>query len=519
MAVRPEHEVRWGLVAEALTGYKHAVMLARGIDAAEQAQLDQEHDTGKLRERESRSVAREDMEAAHAIASEVRQLFVEWQNRYSTVRWPGRLEFGVRTTMNAASDATKHLVAETRQILDGSPPGAGQVRSLLGGWPLIWVQYLYLAYEPLQIIEGEVPLAESAIAQAAEFVNDYDDFVLTVFPVVGEVVLAYEAAFGSQLVGGRKLSTLERVVDVVGLILPYALGALVKEAPKVGIAFRRFRVNLVRLIPKSAAAQLDRFTADMVIGLRSLPKESFEKFLRIIRVAGPLTPDQAKSINFFMSRIDYASRLAQWLQIIERRVGKELKGVHVLLRPAKVGLKAHEQAMMEKLSRLTGKPVVAIPEIHPREYEELLRKMTTTPEAALPQVTGVKYPDTVWNGELAELYQVEGGTSEKVLRKTIADKGKQASTLVVTNGPNSTFNLPSLFDQRFWSWPEGQYVNKVVILFDQSVRIIERPARYITMDPKTYLITRALTGNPAHLVRTAEEVGQAEEEEKKGAKR
>lgn len=518
MAVQPKPEVRWGLVADVLTGYEHAVLLARGIDAEEQAQLDRQHDAGKVRERESRTVAREDMEAAHEIAVEVRALFVEWQNRYFSVPWPGFLEFGIRTTMNSASDATKHLVAETRQILDGSPPGAAQVRSLLGAWPLIWVQWVNAAYNPLQIIEGELALSETAIGQVGELLDDITEFVLSMVPVAGEFILGFEAVHGfSPTRSHRPLSTLERVLAVVGLVLPPVLGALVKEIPRVGIALREFRVNLARKIPNSTAAQLDRFTADMVIGLRSLPKDSFNNFLEILRVVGGLSPKQAVKLSFFLSRIDYASRLAQWLQIIEKRVGKGLQGVHVLMRPAKAVLKDQEPAMMEKLSRLTGKPVVAIPEMHPRDYEPMLEKLAADPTTKMPQVDGVKYADTVWGDEFAELYQVEVGKDWDNVREAIAKKGKQASTLVVTNGPKSSIDLASVINHRFWSWPKAQYYNRVIILLDNSVQIFERPARYITIDPKTYALTRALIGNPAQMIKTVNEVEQAEEEQKKQA--
>lgn len=521
MAVQPKEEVRWGLVAEVITAFEHAVMLARGISAEEQARIDADpqHRFDKLREAESRTVPREDMEAAYEIAGEVRKLFAEWQSRYSTVRWPGDLEMGVRITMNDASAATKHLVEQTGEILQGAPPGAGQVRSLRGGWPLIWVRSLNAVFEPLQIIEGELLLADSALGRVREFLNEYYDALLTDIPVVGEVVMAYEAVIGYQVVGGRKLAPLEQVLTAVGLILPFAVSALVKAAPRIAIALRAFRVNLARRIPKSTYAQLERFTADMVIGLRSLPRDSFENFLKILRLVEPLSPRQSKDLAFFLSRLDYASRLAQWLRIIEKRVGKDLKGVHILMRPAKDLLKEQEPAMMEKLSRLSGKPVVNLPEMHPRDYEGLLENMAKTPKARMPQVKGVKYADTVWGGEFAELYQVELGTNWDAVRETIASKGKQASTLVVTNGPKSTVDLVSMITHRFWSWPKANYIDKVVILFENSYQVIERPARYISLDPKAYLITRAIVGDPAHLIRTAQEVEQAQEAERAGAKR
>ncbi|MEU4925243.1 pre-toxin TG domain-containing protein [Streptomyces yokosukanensis] len=518
MAVQAKPEVRWGLVAEALTCYKHAVLLARGIDAAEQAQLEQ--DPGKLRERESRAtVPREDVEAAYQIATEVRRLFVEWQERYYTVPWPGLVELGVRVTMNSASAATKHLVEETRRILDGSPPGAGQVRSLYGAWPLIWVQWLYAAYDPLRIIEGELPLSETAIGQVGELFNDVTDFVLTMIPAVGEWVLAYEAGTGHQFAGGRKLSPVERVLAAFGLVLPAAIGALVKEAPRVGVVLRNFRVNLARSIPGSAASRLDRFTADMVIGLRALPKESFDKFLRIIRITKALSADQEKAVNFYLSRIDYASRLAQWMRIIEKKFGTGLTGVHALERPPNLVVGPHEQAMMEELSRLSNKPVVSVPEMHPRDYDDFVRKLAADPQTKMPQVKGVKYADTVWGSEFAELYQVQEAKAGENVLDAIKKrgKGKQASTLVVQNGPGMTHDLPSLFDNRFWCKPDFQWINKIVVIEANALKVIERPVRYITMDPQVYALTRLLTGNPAHLIKTVEEVDQAEEEAKKRA--
>ncbi|MFF8731397.1 pre-toxin TG domain-containing protein [Streptomyces sp. NPDC015171] len=520
MPGRTGEEVRWGLVAEALTSYKHAVMLARGITAAEQAEIDRSPNrTERLRERESRTVPREDMEAAHLIATEVRSLFTEWQSRYSTVPWPGHREFAVRTTMNAASDATRHLADETRRILDGSPPGAGQVRSLRGAWPLVWLQWLYTAFEPLQVIEGELPLPEAAIGRPDEVLHDFAEFVLSAVPVVGEFVLSYEAVIGRQLVGGRKLSKPEQLLAFLGLVIPPVLGALVKQVPRVGgIVLRNFRVNLARRIPGSVAARLDRFTVDMVIALRSFPKESFEKFLGIIRIAGKLTPEQQTSLNFYVSRLNCASRLAQWLRIIERDLGAGFSDVRALKRPPNVVVLPHERAMMEDLSRLSGKRVVSLPELHPQDYDGFVRNLATDPAAKMPQVKGVKYSDTVWGDEFAELYRVERAKSEKNILRAIreAGKGKQASTLVVTRAPNVSLDLPTVFGDRFWGNPQFQWIDKIVILQDGTIKVIARPVRYITMDPRVYVLTRVLVGNPAHLVRTAEEVLRAEAEEKKG---
>ncbi|GHE05752.1 hypothetical protein [Streptomyces alanosinicus] len=513
-------EVRWGLVAEALTSYKHAVMLARGITAAEQAEIDRSPNrVALLRERETRTVPREDIEAAHLIAVEVRALFVEWQNRYYTVPWPGHREFGVRLTMNAASDATRHLEEQTRQILDASPPGAGQVRSLRGAWPLVWLQWLYSAFEPLQVIEGELPLPEAAIGRPDGVLHDFAEFVLSMVPVVGEFVLAYEVVMKRQLVGGRELSKPEQLMAFLGLVIPPVLGALVKQIPRAGVALRNFRVNAARRIPGSVAANLDRFTVDMVIALRSFPKDAFENFLRMIRMVEKLTPEEQTAFNFYVSRLNLSSRLAQWLRIIERDLGKGFTDVRALKRPPNVLVEPHERAMMEELSKLSGKRVVSIPEMHPQDYDAFVRDLARNPEAKMPQVNGVKYADTVWGDEFAELYRVERAKSVKNVLRNIKDvgKGKQASTLVVAKTPNVTFDLPSIFGDQFWPNPRFQWIDKVVILQDGAIKILERPVRYITMDPRVYATTRVLLGNPAHLVRTAEEVLQAEQEENKPA--
>ncbi|MEV5872705.1 hypothetical protein AB0L75_00450 [Streptomyces sp. NPDC052101] len=60
-----------------------------------------------------------------------------------------------------------------------------------------------------------------------------------------------------------------------------------------------------------------------------------------------------------MSRIDYASRLAQWMRIAERDPGKGFTDVRALTRPPNVPIGPHERAMMEELNRLSNKPVVA----------------------------------------------------------------------------------------------------------------------------------------------------------------
>ncbi|GAA3149022.1 hypothetical protein GCM10010521_40500 [Streptomyces rameus] len=520
MAGATEAEIRWGLVAAVLTAYKHAVMLARGITAAEQAEIDRSPNRAALlRERETRTVPREDMEAAHLIAVEVRALFVEWQSRYSTVRWPGHREFAVRTTMNAASDATRHLEDQTRQILDGSPPGAGQVRSLRGAWPLVWLQWLYSAFEPLKVVEGELPLAESAIGRPDEVLHDFAEFVLSMMPVVGEFVLGHEVVMKRQLVGGRELSDPERLMALLGLVIPPVLGALVKQVPRVGIALRGFRVNAARRIPGSVASSLDRFTVDMVVALRSFPKDSFEKFLRMLRVVGKLGPEEETAFNFYVSRLNLSSRLAQWLRIIERDLGKGFTDVRALKRPPNVVVAPHERAMMDELSKLSGKRVVSVPEMHPQDYDAFVRELAKNPEAKMPQGKGIKYADTVWGDEFAELYRVERTKKAKNVLRNINDvgKGKQASTLVVAKTPNITFDLVPVFGEQFWPNPRFQWIDKVVILQDGGMKILERPVRYITMDPRVYATTRVLLGNPAHLVRTAEEVLQAEAEEKKQA--
>ncbi|TDD67049.1 pre-toxin TG domain-containing protein, partial [Actinomadura rubrisoli] len=516
MAARPDAEVRWGLVADTITFFEHAVVLARGVTAEEQAAINAEPDIRRrlerLRRLESRTVPRADMEAAHAIAREVRRLYVEWQNQYFMVRWPATVEINVRAVMNAAADATKHLMDETRQILDGSRPGVVQVRSLLGAWPLIWIQWLNAAYEPLQIIEGELALADSAVGRAAEVYRDIADFVASTVPLVGEFVLSYEAGIGYQFVGGRKLTTTERVLAVVALAIPPALGALVKAAPRVGIALRNFKVNLARLIPKAAAERIERFSADMIIGLRALPRESFDKFLRLLATRGPLTATQAAEIQFFMSRIDYVSRLAQWMRIIEKRLGKGFNGLHELPRPLQNPMKPHEPEMIEKLHKLTGKRVIVLPEMVPGDYEALAAKLLSKPRTPIPhQVDGVKFADIIWGEEFAELYQVSGNSTERIL-KAISSKGKQASTLVISRAPESKLDLVALIDERFWARPENGYVDKVVLLLDQGLRIIERPVAHFSLNSKTYAMLRAIIGNPGVLVRIVEDVLKAQEE-------
>ncbi|WP_141717781.1 hypothetical protein [Nocardia altamirensis] len=462
--------------------------------------------TDNLRGPESRTVPRADMAAAGEIAKEVRTLIRGWRSRAELMRWPGVMAFNVTSVLDAAAAATGHLDATIREILGGSPPDAAQVRSIAGGWPPIWVQQLNVAFEILQITAGERPLAGSELAKAAEFTNEVHDFVLTVIPGIGEVVLAFEAVSGYQVVGFRQLSATEQAWAAFGLILPRVLNPLVNVGVRAVVTTRRaIAVVLARLLPTVGAAQITRFSLGMAIGLRVLPPEAFVKFLKLLKLAGKLTSTQTSDINFFLARIDYGARLAQWLRIVEKRLGPGFKGVHELPRPKQVKLKDYEPEMMEALSKATGKRVVALPEVLPHDYEPLVAKLASEPKAKMPQVQGVKYPDFLWGNEFCELYKVETSNVEAAL-KYIAGKGKQASTLVVTADAKSTVNLVELVDARFWAWPQAGYVDRVVVLVGNGVKILDRPSRYFSLNPTAYAATRLMIGNPGKLIEAAEAI-------------
>src|SRR5882672_4909368 len=172
-------EYQWGLVADTIADFEHAVALARG--------------TADPRSPEAATVPRTDMTAAAAIAREVRLLVVEWRGGIDSVRWPAVMMESVRYILAGAVDAARGLESATRDILAASPPNTAHVRSVAGGWPPIWARQLGDAFETLDIIVGERPLAGSAIAAAAETTESAQDALLTLIPIVGEVVLAFEA--------------------------------------------------------------------------------------------------------------------------------------------------------------------------------------------------------------------------------------------------------------------------------------------------------------------------------------
>ena len=75
--------------------------------------------------------------------------------------------------------------------------------------------------------------------------------------------------------------------------------------------------------------------------------------------------------------------------------------------------------------------------------------------------------------------RVERAKSEKNILRAIreAGKGKQASTFVVTRTPNVSLDLPTVFGDRFWGNPQFQWIDKIVILQDGTIKVIARPVR------------------------------------------
>lgn len=454
--------IELGLVVRTLAMYEHAVGLARGVTDP--------------RAREAATVSRENMVAAHAVADEVKRQIDHWHGRANRVRWPPVLAVTAQRLVDSAAHAAKRLESELRQILGSTAPSAASVRSLHGGWPQIWVSWMALAQEPLEIIAGERPLEGSTIAMAGDEITHG---ILVSIPILGTAIMVFEAVTGRDVVNWRKLSGTERVFSVLAAVLPlvsgWVLGAaartvgrgvvITKRAIAVAVANSRFASALVNIAGARVVFQL-------ALGLRILPKKDFLEFLTLLR-APSMSAAQAQRFNFYLTRIDYVWRSATWLKIAKQQ-GKLKPGWNPL---NTVNVEPNEPQALEALAKLTNKPVVSLPKAMPELYQQAAKAR------GLKEMSGAKYPDGLLESELFDLWVAETNSMTTALGK-ISDKGLQANTVAVyLGGSKTTLTMEGVAGQlhRIWANPRNMYIDRIILYTSTTIKEYARPTAFIAL--------------------------------------
>jgi hypothetical protein len=467
-----------GLVTFIIAIFEYVVALARGVDDVSQP--------------EKVTVPAADMTQAYAIGQELRRLVQELVNQFDTIRWPSLSQASARQIVLAAASATTHFEQETYQLKPVSP-GQTEVRSLTGGNATQWVQEMRLSQYFLEILVGE---RSTEVLQALS--DQTWEYILTLTPVVGEAVLIYEAVVGQEAVGGRKLSSAERVAAGFAVILPHIISYSVKVAARAGaevlIVTRRaviLALDDLKVYKLLTSARRLGKAVELAVALRALPESSFNELrslLTLVRQGGALNVKQAARLNYFFLRMLDVSRLAQWLRIIDTELGSNVVGLQKL---KNVNFKPGEEEALTLLTQHSGEPVVAVPEVLPIDY----------PSTA--QYPGVTYPDGVWRGELFELRIPETSSIDQELRK-IVSKQAQASRVVVALLQRSPLDrsvieaaLPRLWGNTYFC-----SISEIVIVDTKGFVVHPRPDPYIV--PFMRGLLRAGLGNPKALAQIVE---------------
>ena len=300
MTEAEEEPVTAGRVAAVIATFEHALALARG--------------THRATDKEQPTVPRADMAAAHALTKAVYATVRDWRSRAETVRWPFFERVRMLGLIDAAASAARNAEIQMRLALQSGPPGTDPVRSLRGGWPPVWLTWLAAAQQPFEIIVGERPLEGSDIDLMGE--TDAHGILLAI-PVLGPLVLAFEASSGHSVTNWRRLTTTERTLSVVMIFLPLIVAAAVRGTVRAAVITRR--AVLVALAQRGVFATMrgpgrTALALRLAIGLRILPETEFQELLQLLRGTGTsrVTPAaQLTRLNYLLTRIDYLSRAAQ----------------------------------------------------------------------------------------------------------------------------------------------------------------------------------------------------------------
>ena len=481
----------FGLVAISIESFERAVVFARGIE--------------DIRQREKATVPGIDMMVAAAYAHSVNELVQTWRNEFDKYPW-GLAQYHARFLVDGAASAARSFDLETRLRRPQTDRElAGEVRSVEGGWPAVWINEIKIAREALEILSGERAFARSSFQTIREGLEEVAEFFGVSTPVIGEAVLIYEAVFGRSVVGNRKLSDPERAMAGFGAILPTVVSYALRAAARAGTQVFKVtrRSVIIALEYKRVYSILETATrlpraVEIAVGLRALPEETFLEFrglLRLVAQGAVLTDKQTVRLTYFFIRIQDLSRLAQWLRIIEQELGEEFKGVQRL---KGVRRDVREDKALALLAEKSGDPVVQLPETLPIEYPT--RK---------PLKGEAVFPDAVWRGETCDLYAPTTGNVDTVLRQ-VGGKQSQTSTVVVAlldDAKLTRSDIESSVLVNLWSNPRYSGVSRVAIVDAGGLVLHNRPDK-VTL-PMMLGLLRIGLGDPKRLARDVAEL-QAE---------
>ncbi|MFJ6568123.1 hypothetical protein ACIQNU_11905 [Streptomyces sp. NPDC091292] len=478
MTEADEELVTAGRVAAVVATFEHALTLARG--------------TRKVTDKEQPTVPRADMAAAHAFTKAVYAAVRDWRSRAETVRWPFFERVRMLGLIDAAASAARNAEIQMRLVLQSGPPGTDPVRSLYGGWPPVWLTWLAAAQLPFEIIVGERPLEGSAIDLAGDAEAHG---VLLAIPVLGPLVLAFEAASGHSVTNWRRLTGLEVTLSVVMIFLPLIVGASVRGAARAAVITRR--AVLVVLAQRGVFAAMRGpartvLALRLAIGLRILSETEFQELLQLLRGTGTARvtpPAQLTRLTYLLTRIDYLSRAAQWLRHAEAAGLTTGYGKLPGATPSAV-----EELAGRRLAAVTDSPVVALPTELPEYYP------------GHQHVEGAKFPDLLWGRKkLCDIKEVNSTKLDDAFTFT-APKAQQANTVVVVFAKKSGLT-PADWAARgadFWAKPETIGLDEVVLIGETEVRVLTRPEPYYVR--AAYGVVRAAAPDPRRMAETARQV-------------
>jgi hypothetical protein len=449
----PPSVIRPGTVVGAIGWFEHAVQLAHGQPPTSDRQAPT-----------ASAVPRADMRASNEISVALLRLFQDWNHRASGV-FPANVAHAVYSLTGAAEDAARRLESATREQLGRS--SGDTAPALTSGWLPVWINGVRSAWEPFEIIVGERPLKGSTLESASTGHWDTVEGLSMYLPGIAELIVAYQVIAGKSL-SGRDLSVSERIFAAVATVIPFAVGPAIRGVSTAASITRRSVLvamanrGFFRTMTVTARGML---SLRMAIGLRLLTEAELQQLLAILRSTARMTVQETNHLNYCLARIDTASVIGQWIVHADREFGAGARGFRTLS-----GAKPNttEAKAMQRLADVSGKRVVAIPEIPPENYP------------GVRQRPGVTYPDALWGEELAEFKEVRGGSAvDQILY--IGKKSKQAGTAVVEFAADSNLRaadiLPHL--EALWANPDHTFLKQIVFLLDDGMKVVVRPGPYI----------------------------------------
>lgn len=469
-------------IAFMIASFVHATALARGVDNLQMSAMS--------------TVPAEDMRAALAYGELLHEQVSEIYRNSSAIRWPATSRTLVADVLGGAMDATRHLARSARESL--ALAHAGEVPALRGGLITHGVQRMFLAQELLEVASGERPLAESSLEGMDQAIADQ---VLKLTPLIGECVMAFEAASGRRVVDlTQRLTPAERAMSGLAILLPHALGYVAgrvgNTVSKAALVTRR----AIRLAVESAKVFriLDgeisvRLFTQMAVSLRTVSEAEFKEFVELLLLElrnATLTYAQKTRLAYFMFRMSARTRQALWLNIVEKELGKNLSGVQLLknTRPS-----AGELETFRKFSAVAKKPVVLLPEVAPAQYP------------AGKQVNGARYPDGVLEGELFDLLSTSKNSTISDILRSFEKKDSQA-TKILNALMESKVGVEEVSKRINEVWANPKILNiDTIILFDGVTVITHtRPNAYVP--PFAVEAMRLLAGQTARMVSVVQQV-------------